>query len=41
MEPDGYVGGDWRAAVSNPELYPDLDDPAVTGRKSRKLWLDG
>ena len=36
MEPDGYVGGDWRAAVSNPELYPDLDDPAVTGRKSRK-----
>lgn len=36
LPPTGYAGGDWQAAVPNPELYPDLDDPAVTGRKSRK-----
>ena len=35
-EPAGYIGGDWQAAVPNPELYPDLDDPRVTGTRSRK-----
>ncbi|MBQ6118729.1 MAG: hypothetical protein IJK98_05820 [Clostridia bacterium] len=32
----GYVGGDWQAAVPNPELYPDLDELAGTGSPSRK-----
>ena len=27
---------DWKAAVAHPELYPDLDDPQVTGRKIRR-----
>ena len=28
---EGYVRNDWQTAVPNPQLYPDLDDPAVTG----------
>ncbi len=32
----GYMGGDWQNAVPNPELYPDLDDPRVTGAHGRK-----
>ena len=30
------AASNWQAAVANPELYPDLDDPAVT-RKRRGL----
>ena len=34
--PEGFAGSNWQAAVPNPELYPDLDDPAVTGAGRRK-----
>ena len=30
----GYSPGDWQSAVAYPELYPDLNDPQVTGRKT-------
>ena len=34
FEPEqiGYAKNDWQAAVAHPELYPDLDDPAVQKR---------
>ncbi|MBQ6066433.1 MAG: hypothetical protein IJK89_06390 [Clostridia bacterium] len=38
FEPEqmGYVKNDWQAAVAHPELYPDLDDPAVQKRGHKK-----
>ena len=38
FEPEqiGYVKNDWQAAVAYPELYPDLDDPAVQKRGGKK-----
>ena len=32
----GAAPGDWQSAVSHPELYPDLDDPQVRGRKKKR-----
>lgn len=41
FEPEqmGYAKNDWQAAVAHPELYPDLDDPAVQkrGRKHARV----